>query len=577
MFVRTVYADVRTVFARFTMERSGRSITNVEGQTERPAWADAYLAELNESIRAIVQPTHSLCMELQCRLTGLETKLALTDRAITEELNIMRMEIIRIREQLSQLSSLSIPFRFFFTNLDEISLFRGSNHIQLANFLEYERDLTAFPNLPMSEEGRPTKAEVFRTMLGDDTTILEGSFMVHGQLLPFWRIMHLILCSSIDPKKHTTELSYSRAEFLYLAVVRGLPVDIASYIYLSIRAEALKTDATISLPHGILLTQFLHAMMEQPEEAMEGEDPGQSSTQGLGAQRPSWMDDMMTELSQRMESVLQPTHCMVSDISRRLTALEQKVADMDVGWKKEITALKEVLKGVATGAELFPLTERVVLIEEHLRHMCLNFDANLLLSFGYTFSIELVHLPSMDDFQLDYDRAEDRFTVTSTMNIAYRTHRNKIIQHYSVFNSKEEALEHPYPEMNKEEWTRVCDLFASEEFQRRSAINKENRAKLKIVHTSGARSFQRTRAFCSPPLAESARTTHKKNFLPVPDRAAPLTGSNNVRCDLLHGLTSSPGRTKQFQIDRQMKKIGDVSAFCIMTNERSRATGFAFF
>ncbi|KAB1227466.1 hypothetical protein CJ030_MR1G023798 [Morella rubra] len=70
-----------------------------------------------------------------------------------------------------------------------------------------------------------------------------------------------------------------------------------------------------------------------------------------------------------MESVLQPTHCMVSDISRRLTALEQKVADMDVGWKKEVAVLKEVLKGVATGAELFPLTERVVLIEEHLRHV----------------------------------------------------------------------------------------------------------------------------------------------------------------------------------------------------------------
>ncbi|KAB1216180.1 hypothetical protein CJ030_MR4G029097 [Morella rubra] len=61
--------------------------------------------------------------------------------------------------------------------------------------------------------------------------------------------------------------------------------------------------------------------------------------------------------------------------------------------------------------------------------------------------------------------------------------QNRMFQHYSVFNSKEEALEHPYPDMNKEEWTRVCDLFASEEFQRRSAINKENRAKLKIVHT----------------------------------------------------------------------------------------------
>ncbi|KAB1228181.1 hypothetical protein CJ030_MR5G008778 [Morella rubra] len=64
------------------------------------------------------------------------------------------------------------------------------------------------------------------------------------------------------------------------------------------------------------------------------------------------------------------------------------------------------------------------------------------------------------------------------MNTVYRTHKNRMFQHYSVFNSKEEALEHPYPEMNKEEWTR-----------RRSAINKENRAKLKIVHTSGARSF----------------------------------------------------------------------------------------
>ncbi|KAB1201717.1 hypothetical protein CJ030_MR0G000130 [Morella rubra] len=28
--------------------------------------------------------------------------------------------------------------------------------------------------------------------------------------------------------------------------------------------------------------------------------------------------------------------------------------------------------------------------------------------------------------------------------------------------------------------TRVCDLFTSEEFQRRSAINKENRAKLRL-------------------------------------------------------------------------------------------------
>lgn len=32
---------------------------------------------------------------------------------------------------------------------------------ELARFLGYERNLTGFPNLPLSNEDRPTKAEVF--------------------------------------------------------------------------------------------------------------------------------------------------------------------------------------------------------------------------------------------------------------------------------------------------------------------------------------------------------------------------------------------------------------------------------
>ncbi|KAB1227614.1 hypothetical protein CJ030_MR1G002131 [Morella rubra] len=67
--------------------------------------------------------------------------------------------------------------------------------------------------------------------------------------------------------------------------------------------------------------------------------------------------------------------------------------------------------------------------------------------------------------------------------------------------------------MNKEEWTRVCDLFASEEFQRRSAINRRiEKAKLKIVHTSGARSFQRARALLKNPESDeiSAVLLYKK-------------------------------------------------------------------
>ena len=139
---------------------------------------------------------------------------------------------------------------------------------ELALFLGYVRDVTAFPNVLMIEEGRPTKAEVFRTLLGPDTTILEGNNMLHRQLLPFWRIIHLILCSTIDPKKYTMELSYGRAEFLYMVVVRGLHVDMTSFIYQCVRAEALRTDAQILWPYGILLTQFLYNLMV-PEGADE--------------------------------------------------------------------------------------------------------------------------------------------------------------------------------------------------------------------------------------------------------------------------------------------------------------------
>ncbi|KAB1217450.1 hypothetical protein CJ030_MR4G018353 [Morella rubra] len=173
----------------------------------------------------------------------------------------------------------------------------------------------------------------------------------------------------------------------------------ASYIYQSVCVEALKMDVIISLPHGILLTQFLHSLLvlkgadepravpvgfinkttlsksiaqtrqalnvaqatrvrrkEQPEEVGEQQNVGQSSTQGFGAQRPGWMDDMMTQLIEQMQSVLRPTHEMVSDISCRLTTLEQKVMDMDSGWKKEIAAVQKAMRKVATSADLFALT-----------------------------------------------------------------------------------------------------------------------------------------------------------------------------------------------------------------------------
>ncbi|KAB1209659.1 hypothetical protein CJ030_MR6G007892 [Morella rubra] len=139
--------------------------------------------------------------------------------------------------------------------------------------------------------------------------------------------MHLILCSAINPKKHTTELSYYQAEFMYLVVVQGELVDLASYIYQTFCSKALKTDPQISLPYGVLLTQFLHAVLVLD-----------------GADEPK------------------PTHNMVIDNSSRLTAMERKIDNLNFEWKKEVAAIWSDLTGVASGAQLHDLTEQVVLI-----------------------------------------------------------------------------------------------------------------------------------------------------------------------------------------------------------------------
>lgn len=66
---------------------------------------------------------------------------------------------------------------------------------------------------------------------------------------------------------------------------------------------------------------------------------------------------------------MQSTNEVVSDISGRLTALEPKVENLDSKWKKKVVVVQSVLKGVPTSAELFALTEWVILIEGHMKHV----------------------------------------------------------------------------------------------------------------------------------------------------------------------------------------------------------------
>ncbi|KAB1212256.1 hypothetical protein CJ030_MR5G025024 [Morella rubra] len=79
------------------MDRSKKSITNAGAQTKRPAWAEELIVEMKESIWTMVMLTHMLCKDFNTRLADLETKFALSDRAVTEELNAIRMELFAIQ------------------------------------------------------------------------------------------------------------------------------------------------------------------------------------------------------------------------------------------------------------------------------------------------------------------------------------------------------------------------------------------------------------------------------------------------------------------------------------------------
>ncbi|KAB1212638.1 hypothetical protein CJ030_MR5G009680 [Morella rubra] len=102
------------------------------------------------------------------------------------------------------------------------------------------------------------------------------------------------------------------------------------------------------------------------QEQPEGQDPPQSSTQGLRTEQQSWAADVMMELTEQMRSIMLPTDQMGSDICAWLTALESKVGQLDLEWRREVAAVWSDLTSMVSGAQLHALTERVVLIEEHM-------------------------------------------------------------------------------------------------------------------------------------------------------------------------------------------------------------------
>jgi 16S rRNA A1518/A1519 N6-dimethyltransferase RsmA/KsgA/DIM1 with predicted DNA glycosylase/AP lyase activity len=70
-----------------------------------------------------------------------------------------------------------------------------------------------------------------------------------------------------------------------------------------------------------------------------------------------------------------------------------------------------------------------------------------------------------DDFDLNYDRQEDRETVNSIMNAAFKNHKAKLHKHFKKFGSKDEALQHPYVDTSQENWIACCELFSQPTYQ----------------------------------------------------------------------------------------------------------------
>ncbi|XP_039684911.1 uncharacterized protein [Medicago truncatula] len=72
----------------------------------------------------------------------------------------------------------------------------------------------------------------------------------------------------------------------------------------------------------------------------------------------------------------------------------------------------------------------------------------------------------------------------------YRSRRHRLHEHYLKFETKEEALKHIPDDVNESDWKFLVDYFSSPSFEIRSIKNKASKAKQRIHHTSGPKSFQ---------------------------------------------------------------------------------------
>ncbi|KAJ8636403.1 hypothetical protein MRB53_010670 [Persea americana] len=88
---------------------------------------------------------------------------------------------------------------------------------------------------------------------------------------------------------------------------------------------------------------------------------------------------------------------------------------------------------------------------------------------------------------------------------------NRLHSHYKRFDNHVVACQKPYEGVSQEDWEMCCNRFCSDDFQKVSKKNYENRQQLKVNHCAGSKSFvQYLHETCDAPIGriELWKKTH---------------------------------------------------------------------
>ncbi|MED6187616.1 hypothetical protein PIB30_078107, partial [Stylosanthes scabra] len=97
-------------------------------------------------------------------------------------------------------------------------------------------------------------------------------------------------------------------------------------------------------------------------------------------------------------------------------------------------------------------------------------------------------LPLPAKFDIE-DTAAIRQIILAKANVAYRSWRSRLREHYELYNSDEERLQNPPKNILPETWEMMVLYFGSSKFQEKSSRNKENRKHHVVPHIARRTSF----------------------------------------------------------------------------------------